>query len=223
MNVFWSTNPKNVLCDSANKAENRLKAIKKAVKTFKATVEESLRTATKRQNENVDLRKRRTQEFVCGEKVAQAVSTLTEEGKREDLPISALNTVMERYASFEKNLGYMLAANEIEITTFLLSDTPMSKLLNKDIPAVTAAKTELEQLTRKHLNVEQTLERETNKLRKLASEIGDDHDAIVKHEQQEEKTRRLPRSGVPGQRHYSRAGQINQLLVDSSVQGESLC
>ena len=29
MNVFWSTNPKNVLCDSANKAENRLKAIKK--------------------------------------------------------------------------------------------------------------------------------------------------------------------------------------------------
>jgi hypothetical protein len=44
---------------------------------------------------------------------------------------------------------------------------------------------------RKHLNVEQTLERETNKLRKLASEIGDDHDAIVKHEQQEEKTRRL--------------------------------
>ena len=87
-------------------------------------------------------------EFVCGEKVAQAVSTLTEEGKREDLPISALNTVMERYASFEKNLGYMLAANEIEITTFLLSDTPMSKLLNKDIPAVTAAKTELEQLTR---------------------------------------------------------------------------
>ena len=87
-------------------------------------------------------------EFVCGEKVAQAVSTLTEEGKREDLPISALNTVMERYANFEKNLGHMLAANEIEITTFLLSDTPMSKLLNKDIPAVTAAKTELEQLTR---------------------------------------------------------------------------
>jgi len=191
MNVFWSTNPKNVLCDSANKAENRLKAIKKAVKTFKATVEESLRTATKRQNENVDVRKRRTQEFVCGEKVAQAVSTLTEEGKREDLPISALNTVMERFATFEKNIGHMLAANEIEITTFLLSDTPMSKLLNKDIPAVTAAKTELEQLNRKHLNVEQTLERETNKLRKLASEIGDDHDAIVKHEQQEEKTRRL--------------------------------
>ena len=88
-------------------------------------------------------------EFVCGEKVAQAVSALTEEGKREDIPhISALNTVMERYANFEKNLGHMLAANEIEITTFLLSDTPMSKLLNKDIPAVTAAKTELEQLTR---------------------------------------------------------------------------
>ena len=87
-------------------------------------------------------------EFVCGEKVAQAVSTLTEEGKREDLPISALNTVMERFATFEKNIGHMLAANEIEITTFLLSDTPMSKLLNKDIPAVTAAKTELEQLTR---------------------------------------------------------------------------
>lgn len=80
--------------------------------------------------------------------MAQAVSTLTEEGKREDLQISALNTVMERYANFEKNLGHMLAANEIEITTFLLSDTPMSKLLNKDIPAVTAAKTELEQLTR---------------------------------------------------------------------------
>ena len=87
-------------------------------------------------------------EFVCGEKVAQAVSTLTEEGKREDLPISALNTVMERFATFEKNIGHMLAANEIEITTFLLSDTPMSKLLNKDIPAVTAAKTELEQLNR---------------------------------------------------------------------------
>ena len=55
---------------------------------------------------------------------------------------------MERYADFEKNIGQMLVNNEIEITTFLLSDTPMSKLLNKDIPAITAAKSELEQLNR---------------------------------------------------------------------------
>ena len=87
-------------------------------------------------------------EFVCGEKVATAVSSLSEEGKRDGNPITALNTVMERYATFEKNVGQMLVNNEIEISTFLLSDTPMSKLLNKDIPAITAAKSELEQLTR---------------------------------------------------------------------------
>ena len=87
-------------------------------------------------------------EYVCGEKVATAVNGLAEEGKRDGNPITALNTVMERYATFEKNVGQMLVNNEIEISTFLLSDTPMSKLLNKDIPAITAAKSELEQLTR---------------------------------------------------------------------------
>ena len=55
---------------------------------------------------------------------------------------------MERYAKFEQDIGQMLVTNEIEINTFLQSDTPMSKLLNKDIPAITAAKSELEQLTR---------------------------------------------------------------------------
>ena len=87
-------------------------------------------------------------EFVCGEKVATAVNGLSEEGKRDGGPITALNTIMERYATFEKNVGQMLVNNEIEISTFLLSDTPMSKLLNKDIPAITAAKSELEQLNR---------------------------------------------------------------------------
>jgi len=188
---WWTSSSKNCLTENATKAENRLKAIKKAVKTFRASVEESLRTATRRQNENAEARKRRTQEFVCGEKVAAAVNVLLEEGKRDGSQITSLNTVMERYATFEKNVGQMLVNNEIEITTFLLSDTPMSKLLNKDIPAITAAKSELEQLTRKHLNVEATLERETNKLRKLASEIGDEGDTIQKHEQQEERTRRL--------------------------------
>jgi len=191
MNWGWTSSSKSVLTDNATKAENRLKAIKKAVKTFKASVEESLRTSSRRSSETVEARKRRTQEFVCGEKVATAVSSLSEEGKRDGNPITALNTVMERYATFEKNVGQMLVNNEIEISTFLLSDTPMSKLLNKDIPAITAAKSELEQLTRKHLTAEGNLEKETNKLRKLASEIGDEHETIQKHEQQEEKTRRL--------------------------------
>ncbi len=61
---------------------------------------------------------------------------------------SPLNTVLERYANFEKTIGHMLAANEVEIATFLGSDTPLSKLLNEDIPAVTAAKKELDHLTR---------------------------------------------------------------------------
>ena len=106
----------------------------------------------------------------------------------------------------------MLVANEMEIATFLLSnesETPMSKLLNKDIPAINAAKGELEQLTKKHLRVEHTLERETNTLRKLASEIGDDHDAIVKHEQQEERTRKL--------KH-----EVESLAKDITLEGDKL-
>ena len=106
----------------------------------------------------------------------------------------------------------MLVANEMEIATFLLSnesETPMSKLLNKDIPAINAAKGELEQLTKKHLRVEHTLERETNTLRRLAAEIGDDHDAIVKHEQQEEKTRKL--------KH-----EVESLAKDITLEGDKL-
>ena len=114
---------------------------------LKKSVEDSLRTSSRNKNEELEIRKKRSAEFVLGDNVAAAVHSLTADGKINE-HCSPLNTVMERFANFEKTIGHMLAANEQEISTFLASDTPLSKLLNDDIPAVNAAKKELDMITK---------------------------------------------------------------------------
>ena len=66
----------------------------------------------------------------------------------------------------------MLAFNEQEIATFLASDMPLSKLLKEEIPAVEAAKQELTKLTRKHIQAQNLLDRETRKLEKMFTDEG---------------------------------------------------
>lgn len=122
-------------------------SILQAAKTLKKSVEDSLRTSSRSKNEELEVRKKRSAEFILGDNVAAAVHSLTADGKVNE-HYSPLNTVMERFANFEKTIGHMLAANELEISTFLASDTPLSKLLNDDIPAVNAAKKELDAITR---------------------------------------------------------------------------
>ncbi len=123
-------------------------SLPKAAKTLKKSVEDSLRTSSRNRNEELEMRKKRSNEFVLGDNIATAVHSLCENKTGYNEHCSPLNTVLERYANFEKTIGHMLAANELEITTFLGSDTPLSKLLSEDMPAVTAAKKELDQLTR---------------------------------------------------------------------------
>ena len=105
-----------------------------------------MRTLTKNKNEDLDARKRKTAEFVLGENVANAVQALATECKTTNHQTSTLVTLLERYANFEKTIGLMLTTHESEVATFLNSETPISKLLNKDIPAINAAKKDLDSL-----------------------------------------------------------------------------
>lgn len=188
MNWTWPSRSGTVLTDHATCAENRLKAVKRAAKTLKKSVEDSIRTSSRNKNEELEIRKRRSNEFVLGENIAIAVHILAEDkSSSNNETCSPLNTVMERYANFEKTIGLMFADSELKITTFLASDTPLSKLLHEEIPAVTAAKKDLEQLTRRHLNLQAVLEKETKKLEKMSNEDEVDNDALKLQEEKKQK------------------------------------
>ena len=65
----------------------------------------------------------------------------------------------------------MVADNDMRILTFLSSDTPISKLLNEEIPAVTQAKKDLEQLVKRQQQALNSLERENKKLERMQNSI----------------------------------------------------
>ena len=112
---------------------------------------------------------------------------------------SPLSTILERYANFEKvvfneagqfwkrniilkivfglkvfifqTIGIMIADTDVKIIEFLNSDTPVSKLLNDEIPAVTQAKKDLEQLVKRRQHTVSALERENKKLERMQNSI----------------------------------------------------
>ena len=127
------------------------------------------------------MRKRRTVEHVLGDNVACAVQSLNEEKVAMNVPppaISPLNQILERFANLEKTLGHMVAVNEGEIHTFIGSDTPISHLLTEDIPNVTAAKRNLEQLCRRQVNSQNALEKEQKKLDRMSNEEDVDQEEL---------------------------------------------
>lgn len=65
----------------------------------------------------------------------------------------------------------MVADNDMRILAFLSSDTPISKLLNEEIPAVTQSKKDLEQLVKRHQQAISSLEREDKKLERMQTSI----------------------------------------------------
>ena len=146
-----------------------------AAKTLKKSEEQSLRTSTnKNQGEDADIeiRKKNCSEFILGDKLTNARQSLSPNDANSKINLSPLETVLERYANFEKTIAHMLAFNEQEIATFLASDMPLSKLLKEEIPAVEAAKQELTKLTRKHIQAQNLLDRETRKLEKMFTDEG---------------------------------------------------
>ncbi|TRY62697.1 hypothetical protein TCAL_07965 [Tigriopus californicus] len=175
MNWTWAHKAsKDVRPEKAISAEARLMAIKKAGKIWKKGVEDSLKTAPhKNKNDTLDTRKRRTAEFVLGETVGLAVQALKEEKTVMNIPppaTSPLCTILERFANLEKTIAHMLTTNESEITTFISSHTPLSKLLTDDVPAVILAKKELDQLIKRRAQCNNSLDKETNKFKKMSNE-----------------------------------------------------
>ena len=92
----------------------------------------------------------------------------------------------------------MMAEHEMNISEFLSSDTPMAKLLNEEIPAVTQAKKDLEKLVTRHQQGVNNLEKEEKKLEKMQTTISakdpERQDSIVDQEmlnQQTEKRDKL--------------------------------
>ena len=67
-------------------------------------VEESLKTSSKNKNDDLEVRKKRSQEYQLGHQLASAAHALSDSAKTTD-PISPLHTVIERYANFEKTIG----------------------------------------------------------------------------------------------------------------------
>jgi hypothetical protein len=194
MNVAWSWHrPKEVLTtNKATQAESRLNAIKKAAKTLKKGVEDSLKTSTKNRGDDIESRKRRTSEYVLGENVCMALNTLNTEPIGMNLSAhttSPLTSVLERFANLEKTIGHMLAVNECELYTFIGSDTPLAKLLSDDIPAVANAKKEIDLLMRKQDSSQTALEKERKKLEKMQLSAEEDVDADALQVQQEKKDR----------------------------------
>ena len=91
-----------------------------------------------------------------------------------------------------------MAEHEMNISEFLSSDTPMAKLLNEEIPAVTQAKKDLEKLVARHQQGVNNLEKEEKKLEKMQNTISakdpDRQDSVVDQEmlgQQTEKRDKL--------------------------------
>ncbi len=103
-----------------------------------------------------------------------------------------------RFANLEKTIGHMVAVNEGELQAFVSSDTPLSKLLSEDVPAVAAAKKDLEQLFRKHSQCQGTLDKEQRRLDKMqaaaaAAEEGDgtgaaDPEALAAQREKRDRT-----------------------------------
>ena len=92
----------------------------------------------------------------------------------------------------------MMAEHEMNISEFLSSDTPMAKLLNEEIPAVTQAKKDLEKLVTRHQQGVNNLEKEEKKLEKMQNTISakdpERQDSVVDQEmlnQQTEKRDKL--------------------------------
>ena len=65
----------------------------------------------------------------------------------------------------------MVADTDMKVLDFLSSDTPISKLLNEEIPAVTQAKKDLEQLVKRRQHTVSALERENKKLERMQNSI----------------------------------------------------
>ena len=91
-----------------------------------------------------------------------------------------------------------MAEHEMNISEFLSSDTPMAKLLNEEIPAVTQAKKDLEKLVTRHQQGVNNLEKEEKKLEKMQNTISakdpERQDSVVDQEmlnQQTEKRDKL--------------------------------
>merc|ERR1712018_845218 len=113
MNFNWPHRGGSALSDRTTaEADTRMKAIKRASKTLIKSVEESLRTYSKHQD--IEIRKKKSTEFILGENLAGAVQCLSSDGKINE-HWSPFNTVLERYANFEKTIGHMLATNDQEI------------------------------------------------------------------------------------------------------------
>ena len=123
--------------------------------------------------------------------MASAVHVLNEEklatGLAQQHTASPLSMVLERFANLEKTIAHMLAVNESEIYTFINSDTPISKLLAEDIPAVTNAKKELEQIIRRQIQSQSSLDKEQKKLDKMQGEEDIDQEALNSQREKREK------------------------------------
>ncbi len=129
---------------------------------------------------------------MLGDNVAAAVHYLNEEKVAMNFAqpvVSPLNTVLERFANLEKTIGHMVAVNEGELQAFVSSDTPLSRLLAEDVPAVAAAKKDLEQLFRKHSQCQTALDKEQRRLDKMsADEEGADPEALLMQKEKRDRT-----------------------------------
>ena len=76
-----------------------------AAKTLSKGVEESLKTGAKSKHDDLEARRRRSLEYQLGEQLASAATSLKQTKSNEPTIQSPLETIIERYANFEKTIG----------------------------------------------------------------------------------------------------------------------
>ena len=123
MNWPWKNSATVLLSDDATKAETKVLAFKKAIKSLRKGVEESLKTGGKS----------RRASFCLDESVALALEET-----------SLLRNVLEEYANYEKGIGQLLAENEKNILCHINSAQGWTQLLDQDLPAAMTAKKNLD-------------------------------------------------------------------------------
>ena len=146
-----------------------------------------MKTAPKNRQEDLETRKRRTAEYCLGDNVATAVQVLNDTPTASAATPSPLNQILERFANLEKTLGHMIAVNEAEVHAFVGSDTPISRLLAEDVPAVTSAKKDLQELCRRQEQSKSALEKEQRKFDRMASEEDVDAEELNRQKEKKEK------------------------------------
>ena len=68
-------------------------------------MEESLKTGAKSKHDDLEARRRRSLEYQLGEQLASAATSLKQTKSNEPAIQSPLETIIERYANFEKTIG----------------------------------------------------------------------------------------------------------------------